>query len=688
MRRPRSALLARRLALGLVLALPIGLGALAAAAWAEEPPPEIRALDTADDEARVAAEMALNELDGRDELVAAVLRDVEAFHSLGADGQAALVRLAAATELAYVNSALRRVVRDETLADGVRRAAVVALGQRGGVADVSAIGGVLDAFPAEAARALASIGGRSAESLLRKHAGPDADPAIMAALAKLGDDEQLLPLVLRLRSEDAAQRERIGALLAWATGRQLPPDAGPWEAHLRRRRLAAQLAHEDLEHAQTAAQELAGVLRSRTSANLESDLVAILGDAGWHFHARSAAALVLGLGDARGAKDALLHAARNQEQGSVRLYAAEALARVGDLSVAVPLADLLVHDEDRDRIAARRKTDGTMGEFFPVDPAMMRTMLRLGCPGVVEAEIEILDGNYRTRMLRDTVRALREVSDGEDFAYEPDAPKDMRAASVVLMRAWWSEARDAIGIAPATDDPGWDVFRGHVAERIEGLGAFKFLYQLRAKKALIIVAEPALPQLIDALAHDELHVRMGAAEVLRGAGLRAAGPALAARLAVEENPAARSKLVWALERCGRRDVNGDAPRVVRDAVRGAFADRELEVRIAAARTIGVVGDPAVDIALLQREREGRDGPASTFQAFRAASAGALLLLGDASAFDDLVTELLCDDVARRATAADFVRRAGHDLQGYDADASEPDRVAAVERLKRVLEAGR
>jgi HEAT repeat protein len=666
----------------------MGLSAAALPARAEEPPEAVRALDTEDAAARASAEEALRALEDRDAVVSGVLRDAEAFDSLGLPARIVLVRLAGEADVAYVNSALRRVVRDSDAPVELRREAVVALGKRAGIADVSALGGALTEFPDEASRALAAVGGRSAEGLLRKHLTDDAHPAIRAALVKLGDDAPLRSLVIALRTDDDARRERIGELLVWATGRELPAEPAAWEAHLRRRALAHQIAHEDLERAQTAAQELAGVLRSRTSATLEPDLIAILEDPAWHFQARSAAALVLGLGDARGAKDALLRASRNLEHGSVRLYAVEALARVGDLSVAVPIADLLVHDEDRDRIAARRNTSGVMNQFFPVDPAMMRTMFRLGCPGAMEPVLEVMAGNYRTRLLRDTVRALRELSDGEDFGYEPDAPKDMRLAAAERARAWWAEARDGIGIEPKADDPGWEAFRGHVAERIAGLGAFKFLHQLRNKKALIIVAEPALPQLVEALAADDLHVRMGAAEVLRGAGLREAGPALAARLAVEENPAARSKLVWALERCGRRDAAGSAPDEVREAVRTALEDRELEVRIAAARTLGVVGDPAVDVAHLQRVRGDGNGPAPTLPTYRVATAGSLLLLGDASGFDDLAQELLCDDVARRADAADFVSRAGHDLQGYDPDASTEARAQAVERLRAVLEKAR
>jgi len=163
-----------------VLTLALALGAAPPWASAEEPPPAIRALDTDDADARDVARSALAARDDGAALVAAVLRDVDAFEGLGLHARVALVELAGEADLAHVNSALRRIVRDEAGDAAVRRAAVTALGRRGGVADVTAVGGVLDAFPEEAARALAEIGGRSAESVLRKSAWPDAHVAVRA----------------------------------------------------------------------------------------------------------------------------------------------------------------------------------------------------------------------------------------------------------------------------------------------------------------------------------------------------------------------------------------------------------------------------------------------------------------------------------------------------------------------------
>ncbi len=650
----------------------------AAPARAGDPPPAVRALDAGDEAARAAALAALRAAEDRDALVAGTLRDAEAFAALGPRARRALVELAGELGLPFVNAPLRALVRDADADTELRRAAVVALGAHGGVGDVAALTEALETFPGEASRALVAIGGHAAENALRRRAeAGDAPLAVTAALVHLGDDTGIAPLVAALG--DPARAAEAGRLLVWATGRELPPEGAAWADFVRRRQLARALAARDVDAAQRAEEETARRLAAGGDPRLLDDLVAVLTDPAWSSEERSAAALVLGLGGARDARDALLRVCRNQEDGSVRLYAGEALARVGDLSCAVPLADMLVHDEDRDRIKARRTLMGEAGEFVPVDPGFVRALFRIGCPGGAEPLLELLDGDYRTRLHRDSMRAFLELPGASDFGFEPDASKRERQPLVAQCRAWFRENRDTLGIAPRADDPGWEAFRGHVAERIKILGGFKFLYQLRAKKALVIVAEPALPQLVAALADPDLHVRMGVAEVLRGATLRSAADPLAARLAHEESPVVRTKLVWALEVCGRPGPAGRAPSdAVRRAVRAALGDVNLDVRIAAARTLGVVGEREADRAALVAARGRKE---NAVPAFAAASAGALELLGDRSAFGDLAEELLCDDVARRADAADVLRRAGRDLHGYDADAGEAARRAAVDAMR-------
>ncbi len=665
----------------IALAAVLAVGAIASA---EDLPAELAALDSADDAARAAAVAALRARDDCAPLVRQAMEDAEAWAQLGPRGRQALVRLSVSADVPFVNASLRAIVRSDSEDTGVRRSAAEALGERGTIADVSALGDAVQVLPEAATRALVSIGGRSARRALERGAGDSPPVAARAGLALMGDATQFEILVDKFAGADAEAAADLARLLTWATGHELPAERRAWETHLRRRNLATQLAHDDLRTAQTAAHELSAVLASKTSSSLESDLIAILSDERWPLFARGKSALVLGLGNARGAKDALLHAVRNGEEGSVRLYAAEALARVGDLSCAVPLAYLLIHDEDRDRIQARR---GQQGEYFPVDPGMVRALLRIGVPGAADPLLDLLAGTYRTRMHRDVLRTLREATGGEDFGYEADSAVADREAAVARARGWWAEGRRVMGLSPRAADPGWDSFRKAVDEQIATLGTFKFLHQLRAKKTLIIVAEPALPQLVAALSHDDLHVRMGAAEVLRGARLGEGAEPLAERLGTETNPVARSRFLWALSVCGRREAfGGTAPESVRVAVRTALQDAALDARIAAARALGAAGDPAVDPAVLEAAKGRSENAVAAFQS---AAAGALLRLGVASSLDawDVVrTELLCDDAARAADALGDVRAAGYPLIGFDPAAPRAEREAALAEIDAVLRA--
>jgi len=116
-------------------------------------------------------------------------------------------------------------------------------------------------------------------------------------------------------------------------------------------------------------------------------------------------------------------------------------------------------------------------------------------------------------------------------------------------------------------------------------------------------------------------------------------------------------------------------------VREALGDRSLDVRIAAAAALGRVGDPAADPAALLRSRAL---PVNQVEAFRAASAVALLRLGDRSGMPDLVAELRSGDVARRTAAAQALAQAGVDLGGYDPDAPPQQREDTVRELERGL----
>jgi HEAT repeat protein len=651
--------------------------ALAALASSEDASEAMKRLDTADPAARAAAAEAVRKLPDCEQEIARALRDGTVRASLGPRAVAALADLAGELKVRAANAGLRDVVADAAADLDARKAAARALATTGSVADVSALADAVRALPDEATRALVAIGGPSAASALRRGAGDDPPLEASAGLVLLGDGSQLARLTSALRGPDAA---RAGKLLAWATGHDLPAEPAAWDSYLRQRDHVARFADPDNWKAGDAAEEVAGRLRQGDAA-LTADVVAILRDASWPAVARDKAALALGLGGVKSAQEALLWACRDGEVGSVRMYAADALARVGDLSCAPVLVAMLNNDEDKDRISARRTGEG---DFFPVDPCFVRALYRMGCRGAADRAIDLLAGEYRTRLHRDCLRALGEVSGGIDFAFEPDASKPERQAGVARIRAWWRDARETVPIAPRADDPGWPAFRKAVAENIETLGGFKFLYQLRAKNLLIDLAEPARPQLEAALSHANEHVRMGAADVLAGAGLRDAAAALGARLAEERNPAARTRLLAALEVCGRPWPDGKpaAGPEMPEAVRGALGDPSLDVRIAAARTLGVVGDLLADAPRLAAAKlEPRNNPPGV-ATFRFVAAASVLRLARRAALADIAAQLLSEDVAERADAAKALVAAGFDLQGYDPDLPPDQREAAVRRIEQ------
>jgi HEAT repeat protein len=662
----------RSLAAAAVLVLCLGAAALADGADA------LKRLDADDPATRAAAVEELRKLPDRDTVIGRALRDETQRAQLGPRAAEALADLAGELNLRYANVGLRAIVADAAAPLGARKAAARALGKTGGIADVTILGDAVAALPDEATRALVAIGGDAAANALKRGGGENPPLEVSAGLALLGDDSGLPRLVEALKGPDAA---RAAALLNWATGRDLPADSAAWAGFLRQREIAATLADLDNDKAGDAAEALGA--KAKSDAGTAADVVAVLRDAKWPPAARDKAALALGLGGVRSAKADLLWACRDGEAGSVRMYAASALARVGDLSCAPVLIAMLNNDEDKDRIAGRRSGEG---DFFPVDPTFIRALYRLGCRGAADRAIDLLAGEYRTRLHRDCMRALMEFSGDRDFGFQPDASKPERQVAVERIRAWWREARELVPIAPKADDPGWPEFRKAIDENIEKLGGYKFLYQMRAKNLLIDLAEPALPQLTAALSNDNEHVRMGVSDVLAAAALRDAAMALAARLVTEPNPAVRTRMLVALEICGRpwldgRPAGGPA---VADAVRAALNDRSLDVRIAAARTLGVVGDVVTDSGRLVAAKAEQKNDDATF---RFAASAALLRLARKSSLPDAVAQLRSEDVALRAEAAKALVAAGLNLYGYDPDQDKTAREAAIEKIQASLPAG-
>ena len=674
MGRPPDAAAVRQRVATFIVAGAALLGGAAPLRAEDEIPPALRALETSDAGARDAATAALRAASDGDDLVVAWLRDASRRDRLGAPALQALADLAGERGLKLANSGLRALLRDTEKPLDVRRAAAVALAKTASIADVAAFGDGMADLPDECARGLVAIGGDAAIAVLRRADGEAPQPEVSAALAKLGDRSRLPSLVAMLAKDDT--RERAATLLRWATGRDLPADAVAWTDYVRRDGIATGLAAEDADAAQALAVELADKVRGGDT-KLADDLAAILADDTAALFARTKAALVLGLSGTRAKNDVLLAACSNGKPGDVRRYAARALARVGDLRIAIPFAAMLVHDEDRDRLAAKRTQNV---EFVPVDPEFVRAMHRVGIRGGTLAMLDDLKGDYRTGLHRDCLSAIAEVSGGETFGLQPDGSKADRVAAIDRITMWWREARETVPVPPpAADDPGWSEFRKGVDAQIAQLAPLKFLTQFRAKKALMMVAEAAAPQLVAALSSDDLHIRIGTAEIMEGTALRQFVAPLVARLRTEPNGAVRVKLLTALEQCGRRASDGTVPggKDTQEIVRTSLDAREVDVRIAAARVLGVVGDPAD----AERLRAARAEPRNDVEAFRCGSGGARLLLGDRGGVADLCAALRSGDVAIRADAVRYLRTARADLHGFDVDAAPQAREAAVAAIE-------
>lgn len=658
----------------------VALGAVwASPVHAQELPPEILALETDDDGRAEEALAALAARDDRESLVMTVLLDAKKVARLSSETHGRLLRLAGRERMRFSNMVLRRLLRDPEAPDDLRRVAVATLAEAGGIADVSALGDAIDEFPLLATQGLVRIGDVPAIRALERGGGETPHDAVLVALLELGQDHRAAALAERVAASDGERREWLVGELERVTGKSLGTDVEAWRSWARRTELAAELAVEDYDTADATTRALLERLRAG-EARLADDLRAILLDEGRHVFARDKAALLLGEGGVTAARQDLLKAAANLQPGSTRLYAAEALAKVGDLSVVIPLVKMLVHDEDRDRLQAKR---GRSGEYFPVDPAFVRTLHRLGVQGAFEPVLPLMAGTYRTRMHRDCLRALREIHPDHAFGYEPDSSQSEREAAMERLRAWWRHGRERLGIAPAPDLGGREAFEADAAELVEKLGTFKFLHQLRAKNALIIVAELARPQLETALSHEDLHTRTGAADVLSGARLRTATPALTARLAVEENTIALTRFLAALAVCARCDADGnpaaspEETRALRARLVELLTHPALEVRIGAVRVLGVVGDPQTATPVVF---QALADPANDVASFRTQASGSLLQLAVRAALPTLLEELGGDDIARRAEAADRLRELGFGLEGYDPDLGDADLERVLDRL--------
>lgn len=331
------------------------VSAQAGQGWAERLP---QGLGSDDPGERNSARNELLARPDADEVIVGTLRSPSETSRVDAKALAALADLAGERKLTLANSGLRALLRDTARPRETRAAAARALEKTGSIADVGALGDALPDVPAECCRALVAIGGDAALGALRRGMGDDPPPEAMAALAKFGDASRLRDLAANLADPVLEGQVRTAELLRWATGRDLGADPAAWRSFLDRRDVAAVFEGPDPDAAQRAVEDWAAKVRD--GGRDAGDLVAgILTDPGFSAFARAKAALTLGLSGRSDWNAELLAATANLQPGDVRWAAGVALARVGDLSCAAPLAKMLVHDEDRDWLAARRSSART-----------------------------------------------------------------------------------------------------------------------------------------------------------------------------------------------------------------------------------------------------------------------------------------------------------------------------------------
>ncbi len=154
-----------------------------------------------------------------------------------------------------------------------------------------------------------------------------------------------------------------------------------------------------------------------------------------------------------------------------------------------------------------------------------------------------------------------------------------------------------------------------------------------------------------ALDHPALSVRLESQRILARLGPKVVAP-LVDRLKKEEPPTGRLHALWALDAIGRPQA--------RQAIREALADRDAEVRLQAARSVGIRRDLSALAALVSLLRD-RDA------AVRREAAIALGKLDDPSAGPSLYAAL----GDRDAFAAWSIRQAIRRLKPWDEEALSP-----------------
>lgn len=580
-------------------------------------------LGSPDASERSAARAALAGSDAR--VVAALGEGLASSNPLVAEACADLVNAGELKELRAV--LVGQISRDGT-ADLVSRACFRALGAVGDYRDIELLCSSMARFP-EAAESLVRIGEDPGRERLRAAApGPDAHPAVYFAMASFGDEAGVEQL---LAAFDGRWRREARHYLRLLAGVDAGAARSEWGVWWRREKLARALGEADWDKSEQALNE---TLEGGVAAERLDDLLALAQNPERPRRVRTKAILCLGLGGGSKLEKALLEILKTDEDGMVRVYAAEALGRVGSAHLAVDLCYYLIFDEEPFR---KRSAKGLTEPYYTVDSEVCKALIALGVAGGVDFMIRQLSGNHRVRVLHQAVSTLRRTA-GENFEYRPDSRAGDRRSAARRWRVWFDENRGGLGLEGRAAT-GSREFRRRVSELVDTLHHFHFLNMSRARATLVLLGETAAPELLAGLARPEMHVRVHCAEILGRIRLKAARGALGEACA-DGKAEVRAAAVSALGQIG--------PGPETDVVLRLLKDQALDVRIGAVLALSRVNRgvavPAIEAALREAKNQSptfqRDGHFS------------LAAHGDASAVDWLAERLESPDTAFRQLVAD------------------------------------
>lgn len=492
-------------------------------------------------------------------------------------------------------------------------------------------------------------------------------PAIVDALAELGDEDSVAPLVGLLNSGTGESMAVATALARIAARYQDSYEAGDYIADLTRQALHAEGVERvcaDLR-VQPAPGEGTLTVADWTGAALEP-LLSLLGNPDLQPAVVSALSRI-------GAR-ALRPLAEVLRDGApdARLAAVAALERIGDRR-AVPFLVETLNSHDAALVAAAAGALGQLGDAAALDPlialfAHPQLAVRLAAMAAVQSlganrtmasiRARLHDGDPRVRECAVRVAgyyAFDECAAGVRAALHDDVPEVRRAALEQL---------------PLIDPAGC------VGPLVGALQTETTRNRAAAAHALRSVDAPATEAaLVAALQDDDPWVRYFAASSLEERGGDSSADALSGIARFDRSPPARIAATKALGRAAPETLAALAPVLV--------ADADDDVAAAAIEALADVDDPAVD-ALLEGALEGsRDGVSL-------AAATALGRRPHASAVDMLAwAARLAEPAALAGVALDGLRRlagladtasgsaATAVLVGLAADPSRRDSVVSI-----------